>query len=589
MLRKTKIVCTIGPATDSEEMIGRLFDAGMNVSRHNFSHGNHDTHRATMERVRKVAGEKHLNYAILLDTKGPEIRARDFVNGKVTLKEGTEVTVVGGEDFLGDETRFAVTYKDLAKVMEPGKHILLNDGLVDLEVVAIEGNEVKTIVRNTGEISNRKSSNLPGVKTNLPALTDQDKKDLAFGVEIGVDIIAASFIRKGADVLEIRKVLHELGGSYIHVYSKIENEEGVDNVDEIIKYSDGIMVARGDMGVEIPIEQVPVIQKMIIQKCNAAGKPVITATQMLDSMVRNPRPTRAEVSDVANAIMDGSDAIMLSGETASGEWPVEAVETMADIAGATESQINYNELLSTLLKNQTNTVQSAISASVCATANKLEAEAIITGTQSGSTARNIAKFRPKATIIAVTPMESVARRLACTWGVYTIVSETFESTDELIEKTTAAAEEQGYVDDGDLVVVSAGIPVNHKGSTNMMKIHIIGDVLLEGKGLEPIRRQVSGIATVVHSPMEAEDRIESGSILVVHELTEAYLPHLHEAEGVVVEADSISPEVSFEVLKMEIPIVYGAAGAMAMLKDGTMITVDGKVGIVTSGKTSAHS
>lgn len=589
MLRKTKIVCTIGPATDSEEMIGRLFDAGMNVSRHNFSHGNHDTHRATMERVRKVAGEKHLNYAILLDTKGPEIRARDFVNGKVTLKEGTEVTVVGGEDFLGDETRFAVTYKDLAKVMEPGKHILLNDGLVDLEVVAIEGNEVKTIVRNTGEISNRKSSNLPGVKTNLPALTDQDKKDLAFGVEIGVDIIAASFIRKGADVLEIRKVLHELGGSDIHVYSKIENEEGVDNVDEIIKYSDGIMVARGDMGVEIPIERVPVIQKMIIQKCNAAGKPVITATQMLDSMVRNPRPTRAEVSDVANAIMDGSDAIMLSGETASGEWPVEAVETMADIAGATESQINYNELLSTLLKNQTNTVQSAISASVCATANKLEAEAIITGTQSGSTARNIAKFRPKATIIAVTPVEAVARRLACTWGVYTIVSETFESTDELIEKTTAAAEEQGYVDDGDLVVVSAGIPVNHKGSTNMMKIHIIGDVLLEGKGLEPIHRQVSGIATVVHSPMEAEDRIESGSILVVHELTEAYLPHLHEAEGVVVEADSISPEVSFEVLKMEIPIVYGAAGAMAMLKDGTMITVDGKVGIVTSGKTSAHS
>ncbi len=589
MLRKTKIVCTIGPATDSEEMIGKLFDAGMNVSRHNFSHGDHTSHGETMERVRKVAREKNLNYAILMDTKGPEIRARDFVNGKVILTEGSEVTVVGGEDFLGDETRFAVTYKDIAKVLKVGNHILLNDGLVDLEVIGIEGNEVKTIVRNTGELSNRKSSNLPGVKTNLPSLTEQDKKDLAFGVDFGVDIVAASFIRKGADLLEIRKVLHELGGSKILVYSKIENEEGVDNVDEIIKYSDGIMVARGDMGVEIPIERVPSIQKMIIEKCNAAGKPVITATQMLDSMVRNPRPTRAEVSDVANAILDGSDAIMLSGETASGEWPVEAVETMDDIALATENQINYDAVLSRLLKHQVNTIQSAISASVCATANRMDVKAIITGTQSGSTARNVAKFRPKATILAVTPVEAVARSLACTWGVYTIVSETFESTDQLIEKTTQAAEEQGYVDDGDIVVVSAGIPVNHKGSTNMMKIHVIGDVLLEGKGLEPIQKQVSGIATIVHSPMEAEDRVDAGSILVVEELTEAYVPHLHEADGVVVEADSISSEVSFEVLKMEIPIVYGAKYATTRLTDGAMITVDGKVGIVTSGKTQARS
>lgn len=589
MLRKSKIVCTIGPATDSEEMIGKLFDAGMNVSRHNFSHGDHESHRATMEKVRKVAKEKKINYAILLDTKGPEIRARDFKGGKVLLKEGTQVTVVGGEDFLGDETRFAVTYKDLAKVMEPGKHILINDGLVDLEVTSIEGNEVKTIVRNTGEVSNRKSSNLPGVKTNLPALTEQDKKDLAFGVEFGIDLVAASFIRKASDVLELRGVLHELGGSDIHVYSKIENEEGVENIDEIIKYSDGIMVARGDMGVEIPLEQVPVIQKMIIAKCNAAGKPVITATQMLDSMIRNPRPTRAEVSDVANAIMDGSDAIMLSGETASGEWPVEAVETMADIALATEGQINYNNLLSNLLKNQTNTVQSAISASVCATANKLEAKAIITGTQSGSTARNIAKFRPKATIVALTPVESVARKLACTFGVYPVISEPFASTDELIEQTTQVAREQGFVEDGDLVVISAGIPVNYRGSTNMMKIHIIGDVLLEGKGLEQVHKQVSGIATIVRSPLEAENRVDAGSILVVHELTEAYLAPLHEAAGVVVEAGEISPEVSVAILKLEIPIVYGAKDATTRIKDGSMITVDGKGGIVTSGKATIRS
>ncbi len=589
MLRKSKIVCTIGPATDSEEMIGRLFDAGMNVSRHNFSHGNHESHLATMERVRKVAKEKGVNYAILLDTKGPEIRTRDFVNGKVILKEGTEVTVVGGADFLGDATRFAVTYKDLAKVIEPGKHILINDGLVDLEVTSIEGDEVKTIVRNTGEISNRKSSNLPGVKTNLPALTEQDKLDLKFGVEFGVDLIAASFIRKGADVLEIRKVLHELGGADIHIYSKIENQEGVDNLEEIIKYSDGIMVARGDMGVEIPIQKVPMVQKLIIQKCNAAGKPVITATQMLDSMVRNPRPTRAEVSDVANAIIDGSDAIMLSAETASGAWPIETVETMAEIALETESKMDYDFSLAVRLANQTNTVQSAISAAVCTTANKLDARAIITGTLSGSTARNVAKFKPKATILAVTPHEEVARKLACTWGVYPMVSETFESTDDLIEKTTEAARAKGFVRDGDLVVISAGIPVNYKGSTNLMKIHIIGDVLVEGKSIELNQKLISGIAVKARSAQEAIDRIEAGDILVVKQLTGEFLGCLPEVGGIVVESEEISSEISVEILKLEIPVVYSAKNAMSKLVDGALVTVDGKRGIVTSGRTTVHS
>ncbi|MFB0917707.1 MAG: pyruvate kinase, partial [Clostridiaceae bacterium] len=451
MFRKTKIVCTIGPASDSEETIKKLFEAGMNASRHNFSHGTHETHKVAMDKVKKVAAEMGINYAIILDTKGPEIRTKNFKDGKVVLKEGTEVTVVGGEDFLGDEKRFAITYSDLAEVMKPGNHILLNDGLVDLEVTEVVGKEVKTIVRNTGEISDHKSSNLPGVKTNLPSLTEKDAEDLKFAVENDIDIVAASFIRKAEDVLNIRKVLHEAGGSKIHIYSKIENQEGVDNVEDIIKFSDGIMVARGDLGVEIPLERVPVIQKKIIELCNKAGKPVITATQMLDSMVRNPRPTRAEVSDVANAIMDGSDAIMLSGETASGKYPVETVTTMAHIAEETEKGIDYEQLLSETLINQTSTVQSAISAAVTATANKLKARAIITGTQSGSTARNIAKFKPKATIIAVTPVVSVARKLALNWGVYPIVSEVFETTDELIEKTSDAAKEKGFVADGDLV------------------------------------------------------------------------------------------------------------------------------------------
>lgn len=589
MLRKSKIVCTIGPATDSEEMIGKLFDAGMNVSRHNFSHGDHVSHRTTMERVRKVAKEKGINYAILLDTKGPEIRTRDFINGKVILKEGTEVTVVGGEDFLGDEKRFAMTYKDLAKVILPGNHILINDGLVDLEVTAIVGNEVKTIVRNTGEVSNRKSSNLPGVITSLPALTAQDKLDLKMGVEFGVDLIAASFIRKGADVLEIRKVLHGFGGSDIHIYAKIENQEGVDNVDEIIKYSDGIMVARGDMGVEIPLEKVPMVQKMIIQKCNAAGKPVITATQMLDSMVRNPRPTRAEVSDVANAIIDGSDAIMLSGETASGAWPVEAVETMAQIALETESEIDYEFTMAIRLTNQTKTVQSAISAAVCRAANQLDAKAIITGTQSGSTARNVAKFKPKSTIVAITPFEEVARKLACTWGVYPIVSEHYESTDDLIEKTTEAAKAKGFVKDGDLVVISAGIPVNYRGSTNLMKIHIIGDVLVEGKSYEQTQSFISGIAVMAGSAKEAIDRIEAGDILVVDKLTNEYLKCLPEVGGIVVQTEEISSEISVEIIKNQIPLVYGAKNAMSTLKNGALVTVDGKRGIVTAGRVKVGS
>lgn len=589
MLRKSKIVCTIGPATDSEEMIGKLFDAGMNVSRHNFSHGDHVSHRITMERVRKVAKEKGINYAILLDTKGPEIRTRDFINGKVILKEGTEVTVVGGEDFLGDEKRFAMTYKDLAKVILPGNHILINDGLVDLEVTAIVGNEVKTIVRNTGEVSNRKSSNLPGVITSLPALTAQDKLDLKMGVEFGVDLIAASFIRKGADVLEIRKVLHGFGGSDIHIYAKIENQEGVDNVDEIIKYSDGIMVARGDMGVEIPLEKVPMVQKMIIQKCNAAGKPVITATQMLDSMVRNPRPTRAEVSDVANAIIDGSDAIMLSGETASGAWPVEAVETMAQIALETESEIDYEFTMAIRLTNQTKTVQSAISAAVCRAANQLDAKAIITGTQSGSTARNVAKFKPKSTIVAITPFEEVARKLACTWGVYPIVSEHYESTDDLIEKTTEAAKAKGFVKDGDLVVISAGIPVNYRGSTNLMKIHIIGDVLVEGKSYEQTQSFISGIAVMAGSAKEAIDRIEAGDILVVDKLTNEYLKCLPEVGGIVVQTEEISSEISVEIIKNQIPLVYGAKNAMSTLKNGALVTVDGKRGIVTAGRVKVGS
>lgn len=584
MLRKTKIVCTIGPASDSEETIRELFKKGMNVSRHNFSHGTHESHKATMDRVKKVAKEMGVNYAIILDTKGPEIRLKKFKEKSVFLKEGSQVTVVGGGDFLGDENRFAMTYEDLNKVMAPGKHILINDGLVDLEVISIEGNEVKTIVRNSGEVADHKNSNLPGIVTNLPSITEKDIEDLKFAIENDVDIIAASFIRKAQDVLEIRRVLHQYGGDKIHIYSKIENQEGVDNLEEIIKYSDGIMVARGDMGVEIPLEEVPMVQKRIIGMCNREGKPVITATQMLDSMIRNPRPTRAEVSDVANAIMDGTDAVMLSGETASGKYPLEAVSTMAQIALEVEARMDYNNILKKKLENQSTTIQSAISSAVADSANKLDAKAIITGTQSGSTARNIAKFRPKATIIAVTPDESVSRRLNLIWGVLPIVSETFKTTDELIEKTTWAAKEKGYVNEGDLVVISAGIPVNYVGSTNMMKIHIIGEILLKGQKWEQQRGIRTGRAMHVSSSKEAEDIIRIGDIMITKDFTDDYKDVLKKATAVIVESESLSSEMATLCFQMDIPVIYRAQNAFELIKNGSIVTVDGKRGIVLSGK-----
>ncbi|KZL90167.1 pyruvate kinase [Clostridium magnum DSM 2767] len=341
-MRKTKIVCTIGPASESREVMCKLINAGMDISRHNFSHGNHDENRRKINLVKELRTELNKSVEILLDTKGPEVRTGKFADGSVKLVEGTSYIVLCGDDILGDETTCSISYEDLYKDVNIGDYILIADGLVGLKVKEIKGNKIHCIVKNTGTLGNYKNVNVPGVVTKLPAVTEKDIEDLKFGIEMGVDIVAASFIRKAEDVLEIKKVLNENGGSHIRVFSKIENHEGVNNIDEIIEVSDGIMVARGDLGVEIPLEEVPFVQKMIIKKCNEAGKPVITATQMLESMNNNPRPTRAEVSDVANAVLDGTDAVMLSGETASGKYPVETVSIMSKIIKRTEKLQNYN-------------------------------------------------------------------------------------------------------------------------------------------------------------------------------------------------------------------------------------------------------
>lgn len=583
-MRKTKIICTLGPTSENKEVLGKLMHEGMNAARLNFSHGTHEEHARRIKLVKELREELDKPIAIILDTKGPEIRTGAFKNGNAELKEGAEFTVICGENIEGDETRCSVTYADLYKDVKPGDMILIADGLVGLEIQKVDGNIIHCIVKNSGTLGNQKNVNIPGISVNLPAITEKDIDDLKFGVEQDIDMISASFIRKASDVLEIRKVLAEHGGNDILIFSKIENQEGVNNIDEIIKFSDGIMVARGDLGVEIPTEDVPLVQKMIIEKCNEAGKPVITATQMLDSMIRNPRPTRAEASDVANAIFDGTDAIMLSGETANGKYPVETVRIMAKIAERAEESIKYRENFQNRNKRRIPNVPSAISLATCNAALDLNASAIITATQSGHTARMVSRFRPECPIIAVTPYKKVARRLALNWGVYSLIAGKTGSTDELINNSVSKALDAGFVNKGDLVVIAAGIPVDYAGTTNMLKVHIVGDILVQGKGKG--NRPGYGVAHVVNSYEEAADNIDNGEILVAKNLDDRYIELLDKINGIITEAEDFSSAIAIEILKREIPIIYKAAGATNVLKTGAFITVDAQRGIVYSGKVS---
>jgi len=474
-MRKTKIICTIGPASRDKDMISRMIKAGMNVSRHNFSHGNYQEHRQDIATVRESAAELGKTVAILLDTKGPGIRTHKFAGGSAFLRAGDTIEVVSGAEILGSSQRFSTTYDRLHLDLGPGAQILIDDGLIELEVMEIEGHTLRCRVINGGLLADHKSVALPGISLCLPVLSPNDIEDIRFGVELGVDMIAASFISNAADVRAIRSMLRESGGEDIILIAKIENQAGVDHIAEIIHDADGIMVARGDLGVEIPEEKVPVIQKRIIELCNESGKPVITATQMLESMIHAPRPTRAEASDVTNAVFDGSDCIMLSGETANGNYPLEAVRTMSRIAEYAEENINYEKIVEKNAKSITMTsVPVAISYAAVSTARKIAAAAIIADTVSGSTARNVSRFRPKCPIIAITPFKSVARKLSICWGVYPIVAELYESTDQMIERTEAVGKESGLIHTGDVVVITASLPINIVGPTNMIKVHLIG-------------------------------------------------------------------------------------------------------------------
>lgn len=471
-MRKSKIVCTIGPASESLENIKKLILAGMNVARLNFSHGDFEEHGARIKTIRQASKELNKTVAILLDTKGPEIRTGKLEVEPIELVQDEYLTLTT-EEILGTQERISITYSELPNDVQVGSTILIDDGLIGLTVVDIQGTEIKTRIVNGGTIKSKKGVNVPGVNISLPGITEKDTNDILFGIEQDIDFIAASFVRKASDVQEIRELLAKNNASHIHIISKIENQQGVDNLDEILEASDGLMVARGDLGVEIPAEDVPLAQKSMIQKCNVAGKPVITATQMLDSMQRNPRPTRAEASDVANAIFDGTDAIMLSGETAAGKYPVESVLTMSRIAEKAESALDHREIFSKQQTAQETTVTEAISQSVAISALDLNAKAILSSTVTGHTARVVSKYRPKAPIIAVTTQERTMRQLSLVWGVTPVFGKVATSTDELLETAIQGGKDSGLVQAGDLVVITAGIPLGRSGSTNLVKVSTV--------------------------------------------------------------------------------------------------------------------
>ncbi|PAB58149.1 pyruvate kinase [Anaeromicrobium sediminis] len=576
-MRKTKIICTIGPASEKKEVLRELIDCGLNVARLNFSHGDHEEHKARMDAIKELREETGKHVAILLDTKGPEIRTRKFDKPEVVLEEGNEFTITT-RDLVGNETIGSVTYEGIANDVVPGDTILIDDGLIGLEVLSIEGTEVKCLIKNTGIVKNNKGVNVPGVKIKLPAITDKDRADIIFGIEQGIDFIAASFVRKAEDVLAIREILEAHGGEDIHIISKIENQEGVDNIQKIIEVSDGIMVARGDLGVEIPTERIPLEQKKMIKACNAVGKPVITATQMLDSMMRNPRPTRAEVTDVANAIFDGTDAIMLSGETAAGKYPAVAVQTMARIAESAENSLDYEAILREKTVGKEKSTTDAVSHASCNTAQDLGAKAIITATSSGYTARMVSKFRPKAPVVVTTTSDRVARKMAVTRGTYPVLASHGNSTDEVFDLSVKKAVEAGFVKSGDLVVITAGVPVGVSGSTNTIKVHVVGDVVVKGTGLG--QKSAKGKVCIANNVKDAEEKFQDGDILVTVATDKDMVPFMERSSGVIAEEGGLTSHAAVVGLNINKPVIVGAANATTTLKDGDMINLDTATGAI---------
>lgn len=579
-MKKTKIICTVGPSTDNIELLGKMMRAGMDLARFNFSHGSHEDHGKRLAMVKAAAEKVGKVVATIADTKGPEMRLGMFVNGKVTLNEGDEF-VLTTEEVLGDEHLAHVNYNGLPEEVSVGSKILLADGLLSLEVTAIEGCKIHTKVVHGGEVSNRKRVACPGIELNLPFLSEQDRADILFAVANDMDYVAASFVQKADDVLAIRKILEDAGSS-IGIISKIENEAGVQHIDEIINVSDGVMVARGDLGVEIPSEIVPLVQKDIISRCNKAGKPVITATQMLESMMHSYRATRAEASDVANSIFDGSDVIMLSGETASGSYPLEAVETMAKIAVRTEEALDYVSIFQKKGISERINSTDAISHATVQIAEEINADAILTITSSGFTARMISKYKPRATVIAASNNISRVRAMQYYWGVKPLLGPYSENTDEMIELSLACAMEEGYIKEGDCVIITAGVPVGKMGSTNLIKVVNVGTKLLCGVGIG--KKSVTGKVCKAVTTADFQNKLQSGDVLVVDVLNDENVRLASQkAAAIISEEGGLTSNTAIVGVTCGIPVLVGAANATSVLQDGQVVSVDTVAGVVYDG------
>ena len=571
-MRKTKIICTLGPSTDKGDVLRDLIANGMNVARFNFSHGSYEEHGGRLAKLKALREELGKPVAALLDTKGPEIRLKEFKNGVEMLEAGQTFTLTTRE-VEGTKEICSVTYKDLPQDVQPGGTIMLDDGLIMLQIEQVTDTDIICTVLNSGKIKTKKGVNVPGVHLSMPYLSQKDREDIIFGVQNGFDFIAASFVRTAQDVYDIRNLLNEYD-SNIRIIAKIENREGVNNIDSILSAADAVMVARGDLGVEIDFTELPGIQKSVIDRSFSFGKPIVTATQMLDSMMVNPRPTRAEISDVANAIYDGTSAIMLSGETAAGDYPVEALKTMSAIAERTENEEHYRAQRHAEIQIS---VSDATAHAACLTAKDVNAAAIVTVSESGNTARLLSKYRPKQPIIACVMDEQVQRQLSLSWGITSLLMGPAHSTDELIEMSTALAQKNGYLHNGELAVVTAGVPVGVSGTTNMIKIHMVGNCLATGVGVGRGKTDLvsaSGKACVCRTLEEVKAKFRPGMVLVVPSTTNEMLGYVRDAAALVVEEPGLNSHAAIVGNSLLKPTIVGAAGACSHIRDGLDIAVD---------------
>ncbi|MBY8836823.1 pyruvate kinase [Lactiplantibacillus plantarum] len=585
-MKKTKIVSTLGPASTDTDTIVKLIEAGANIFRFNFSHGDHEEHLDRLNKVHEAEKITGKTVGIMLDTKGAEIRTTVQANGKSEYKIGDKVRITMDDSLDTTHDKIAVTYKNLYDVVHVGGHVLFDDGLLDMKIDEKDeaNRELVTTVQNAGVLGSRKGVNAPGVSINLPGITEKDSSDIRFGLDHEINYIAASFVRKPQDVLDIRELLEEKHMEHVQIFPKIESQEGIDNADEILKVCDGLMVARGDMGVEIPAENVPLVQKSLIKKCNALGMPVITATQMLDSMQENPRPTRAEASDVANAVFDGTDATMLSGESANGLYPVESVAMMAKIDEKAENTLAENGTLQ-LNRFDKTSVTETIGIAIARAAKNLNIKTIVAATESGYTAKMISKYRPNADILAITFDERTQRGLMVNWGVQPIVAEKPETTDDMFDLAASKAVELGFAKEGDLILITAGVPVGERGTTNIMKIQLIGSKLADGQGVGD--ETVIGKAVIATSAQEAIDKAVEGGVLVTKTTDKDYLPAIEKSSALVVENGGLTSHAAVVGISMGIPVIVGVKDATSVIADGQLITVDSRRGLVYRGASNA--